>query len=202
MNCFLPISIYLKPQIKIADIVNKNKKEGTINFKGKKKIGKGFLLVHRLFELFLLQKLEYEKHQFSAQRSHGGSSNLKPCNNFDLWTPIFKHEKTERRPQNPKEKNSTELQFRQTEKNPNRTTQLRLESELTHTPQPQNPQEFRGSCGLYKLQVRELLGFERLRIRNRRERERERERENWETWSRYLRCVCTRVFLFLLTYQR
>jgi Mn-dependent DtxR family transcriptional regulator len=57
--------------------------------KTEQKKGSGELLVHRLFELLLLQKLEYQKHQFSAQGSHGESSNLKHKINLDLLTPIF-----------------------------------------------------------------------------------------------------------------
>ena len=40
------------------------------------------LLVHRFFELFLLQKLEYEKYQFSAQGRHSSCSNMKNHQEF------------------------------------------------------------------------------------------------------------------------
>jgi len=55
--------------------------------KGKKRHS----LVYGFFEFLFLQKLKYEKHQFSAQRRHIELQSETHTVNSDLRIPIFEH---------------------------------------------------------------------------------------------------------------
>lgn len=126
--------------------------------------------MHRLLELLLLQELEYEKHQFSAQRRHPSRSEP-PTNKNQYPDPPKTPNHHKRQRERDRAPNSTETHTKQTQ-NTHSQSQSKLQKCSNHlrTPEISVPSKD------FTARIPRILGFQRLRIREiYREGERERD---------------------------
>ena len=148
--------------------------------------------MHRLLELLLLKELKNEKHQFSAQRWH-----LSQPKKTQQTKPKFPNPPE---PPNNQNKNSSnkERQRKKASKPTKETTQLSPNHTLQAQKCSKQPYIPRNSSSFRRFLSSDFEVSRVSKAADKRERER-------ETWSRYLRCVCTEKklgsFLILLTYQ-